>query len=402
MLSIMATEAGAAAAGAQEAAASASGSRAASAAPLGIRLSMDSVYDAVGPHAGAGAAEGGAQLRAEIVHQRSSRRATLRLWGGVTATQGWAGVVTGSTSEAVDVSSTVTLTRRMRLELGGRVSYTPLDLFPAFGATDGTTPGRPVISGSEVPGQRTMAQDARVTLVRALGSRSSATFVVTQSTSQREGDRSGTLAAGGRISRRIGPFVAWHGGYGYTTGAFLIGASSIGHQRHDLDIGIDYARPLPFWEHTTFSVSTGTALLVDPISRHLRVNTAAAMEHRVSQSWSGRLDYSRPIQFVAGFTKPFLSDAVRIAATGRLSARATVTAIAGIATGTVGANAGAARFASRAASLRVARRVSAFWEAEAEFHDARYRMDGATPGIPSRFTRRGVRAGLVWAPRLTR
>ena len=396
MLSIMTAAAGAAPAGAQ-------GTRPASSAPLGIRLSMESVYDAIGPGTGTDrAVDGGGQFRAEIVHQRASRRASLRLWGGLTATQALSGAVPASTAEAVDVSSTVTLTRRMRLELSGRASHAPLDLFPAFGATDGAAPGRPVTSGSEVPGQRSLAHDGRLTLVRALGSRSSATFVVTHSASRRAGDRSQTTSAGGRISRRVGPFVQWHGGYGYATSSFGAGGLAAGQQRHDLDVGVDYARPLPFWQHTTFAFGTGTALLVDPAARHLRVHTSAVLEHRFTPAWTGRLDFSRPIQFVAGFTQPFLSDALRIVLTGRLSARTTLTAAAGGARGAIGAGAGASRFASRSASIRIARRVSAVWEAEAELHDAQYTLDETTAGIPARFTRRGVRAGLVWSPRITR
>jgi hypothetical protein len=392
---------GAATAAAQQAPGAAEAGPHRPASPLAAaRLSMESAFDSVrstseGPHAGAAV-----RLRADLSHDRASRRGTLRLWAGVTGDQGFGGIVARSLAEAISVDGTVTLTRHTRVEVAERASWSPLDLFPVFGAADAES-SRTVRSGSELQAARTWTQNGRVSLIRTLGRRSSATLTAGHATSLRAGDGVHTASAGGRVSRRIGSFGEWHGGYGFAATTFAGRPGAGVQRRHDVDVGVDYARPLPFSRHTTFALTTGSTMLVDGDKRYGRFNTTAGVVHRVTGLWSGRVDYTRPVQFVAGFTQPFLSDSVRLSAAGPLPRRLALTATAGYARGTLGARAGAAGFDSYTSVVRVTRRLGATWQWEAEYHDARYRFDrapSADGSIPGRFVRRGARAGLVWSP----
>jgi hypothetical protein len=370
-----------------------------------VRLSMESAIDrVVSTTEGPAGSDSAARFRADIAHDRASRRGTLKLWAGVTADQGLSGIAARSLAEAASVDAAVILSRRMRVELSGRASWSPLDLFPAFGSADGEST-RTVRSGSELQGDRTLSHTGRISLTRTLGRRSSASLTAVQGSSVRAEDGVHSTSVSGRISRRIGSFGDWHGGYGFAATRFAGRLESGVQRRHDLDVGVDYTRPLPFSRHTTFTLITGSTLLVDGEKRHGRLNATAGILHRLTGIWSGRLDYLRPIQFVAGFTEPFLSDSVRLSIAGPFARRAAVTAAAGYARGTLGPGAGAAGFTSYNATVRVTRRLGAAWQWEAEFHDARYAFDRAPSAageVPKRFVRRGARAGLVWSPVIAR
>src|SRR5207302_542418 len=131
----------------------------------------------------------------------------------------------------------ITLSRRTRLEMSERVSWSPLDLFPVFGAADAEST-RTVRSGSELQGDRTLTQASRVSVIRTLGRRASASFTAAQSSSIRADESVRTSAVNGRISRRVGPFATWHGGYGFSTTGFAGGLDAAAQRRHDLDIGV--------------------------------------------------------------------------------------------------------------------------------------------------------------------
>ena len=95
---------------------------------------------------------------------------------------------------------------------------------------------------------------------------------------------------------------------------------------HNIDIGVDYAQPFTFGRgRTTFSLSTGTALLVrdDLDDRGGSANSVkflalgrAILRHDFVRSWQAQLSYVRSLQFIDGINDPFLSDRVH----GRRSA----------------------------------------------------------------------------------
>lgn len=372
--------------------------------PTVVQLAVESAYEAIGQRGGMRRGDGVSRFRGELSHRRSSRRASIRLWGGMTADQAWGGALSRNIASAATIDSTVTLTRRNRLELSSRISASPLDLFTAFGAADPGVAERAVGSRTALHEARTVAQHARLAFSRTLDARSEMTVGVAHAGSTVGSDRVDAASINGRFARRVGPFASWHAAYGVTGTTFERGGRAALRQRHDLDFGFDYARPLPFWSHTTATVTTGSTLLVDRGRRHIRLSPAASLERRVTRWWSARVDYSRPVQFVAGFVDPLLSDAVRGTVTGILPARLSATLTAGVARGTLGRSA-AARFTSYSGSARLSRRLGPVWQMEIEYHDARYAFSGgASPGasIPAAFGRRGLRAGVVWAPVLAR
>jgi hypothetical protein len=250
-----------------------------------------------------------------------------------------------------------------------------------------------------------LTQDARVALTRTLNPRSVAVVSGTYTYSATGPDRVISRGVAARLERHFGAFLGWHAGYGFTQASYSGTASQTDQRRHDLDLGIDYARPLSFWRHTTFAVGTGSTLLVEPTTgRQMRLVVTSRIERQVTRTWAARVEYSRPIQYVAGLAQPLLSDAVRVGLDGRLTRGVLLTAVAGAARGEVGA-VGGQRFRSADAVVRIARRLGPEWDLQVEYQDARYRFAGGTsPGgaIPGAFARRSFRGGLVWSPALRR
>jgi hypothetical protein len=380
------------------------------AAPTQVQLSADSGYDAIaststdGKSAPSNAA---VRLRAEMTHGRASRRGSIRVWAGATADRGVRGMTGGTLAEAVRVDAVVQLSRRSRIEFVESASRSPLDLFTVFGSVDPSSSRSVVRSSSELARGRVLVHDSRLSLTRTAGPRTSIALSAEEGGSSTEGNRgTRTRSLEVVVSRKAGPSLAWHAGYGLAEAASAdVALKRSRTVRHDIDAGLDYSRPLPFWQHTTATFDSGSALLSTDRGLRFRLNLTAGLERRLSTGWTARAEFNRPIQFVPGFAEPFLSDALRLSLAGRPMKRLRVTASAGYARGTVGFGNRLTGFTSSAGSVRVAREIDPEWRIEAEWNDARYRF-GATPlrpaSIPERFTRQGMRLRLVWSPAFAR
>lgn len=383
----------------------------ASTAPDSLRLSIQSGLEAVGGSARAAAeAQGGTRVGAEMEHVRRTPRNQLRLWGDVRADQQWQNGSPHAIAAEANIASSVTLSRRSRLQFGGRFSSAPTDLFASLGsvASGGSSAsGGPAASaavtpngvgGSELLNVRTLSFNGDVALTRTLGAHSEASFSGSQYVSTSAGEHVKSSAGAARVSRRVGRLLAWRAVYAFTTSeASSAGAPRI-ENRQDLNVGIDIGRPLSALGNSSLTVTTGTSLLTTRDGRRARLNTAARLDCRLTRRWSLNADYSRPIEYVAGLAQPLVADATRIGAAGSLPRRIGVAVFASAAIGSLGMN-GVTRFASYTGVLQASRRLGPAWQMEAEYHDGWYRFD-VPPGsvIPAAFTRRGFRAGLTWAP----
>lgn len=370
--------------------------------PGPLRVSFESLFEAVDDGSRGAGPIGGARLGVELAHDRTSRRGVLRLWTGLLADPRWQIAGTKSLASSTNVDGTLTLTRRTRLEFSERISAAPTDLFASFGVGPAGADSRSVVAGSELQNTRTLAHDGRASLTHLLGRRSQAVFYANHSISRSDRARVAAAGGGGRIAHRIGVHGGWHAGYGFSSTETRQGAAdevtSVMDGRHDLDLGFDYARSLPFSERTKFSLTTGASLLTGLHGRRLRPNISGGIAHRATQAWSISGEYARPIEYVAGVVQPLVSDSVRVGAAGRLPRQTAVVLSAGMAVGTLGIS-GGSRYASYSGSLAVSRRVGPNWLIQAVYQDARYEFESPPGGaIPPAFARRGIRVSLVWIP----
>ena len=370
-------------------------------APGSLRVSFESVVEAVEDGSRAAGALFGSRLGVELAHERASRRGAVRLWSGLLADPRWHVAGANSLASSTNVDGHLTWSRRTRLEFSERISATPTDLFASFGVA-APAGSRTVVVGSELQNDRTFAHHARASVTHTLSARSQAVFHANHTISHSAQDSIVAIGGGGRIARRMGMYAGWHAGYALTlTDSRQTTTDQVMQvidRRHDLDVGLDYARSLPFSRRTKFGLRTGAAILTGVEGRRLRANTSASLDHRVTSTWTIGAEYTRPIEYVAGLMQPLVSDSIRVAATGGLPKKIAFALSAGGSVGTLGAS-GGVPYASYSGSVTVSRRVGPNWLMQAVYQDAWYEFASPPGGaIPPMFARRGVRASLVWVP----
>jgi hypothetical protein len=298
--------------------------------------------------------------------------------------------------------------RRVLLDVVESLSERPLDSTGISGYTPGV-PGAvsdALMTNASLSAVRETRNNGAITLSRTLSRRSSVQVAFTHTSS-----RSAKLAAAGsqlgsvRLERRVSPSAVFHAGYGFGSASFATAEAAAGI-RHDVDFGLDFARPLPFSGRTVLETETGSTILSDGQSQRLRLVLRASLARDLARRWSSRIEYSRPMQFVAGFQQPFLSDAVHLNLDGQMGRAWFLAICGGIARGSVGFNAaGASQYDSYTTSVRVRRQIGRAWHVEAEGFATRFRFMGSEPvgvSLPSRLERKGVRAGLSWSAALFR
>jgi hypothetical protein len=363
--------------------------------PLQGRLSIDSGVEAGGM---AGPPLSGTRVSAELSHERRDRRGALRAWSGVTADRWWQGGVPSSIAAAADVDGDFTLTRRTRIEFSDRVSSAPLDLFGTLGAEPVAGVPPPVLSGAELPFTRTLSNTAAMSLSRIVGLRSHLSASAMQAFSTSRRDTVSNSGASAVFAQPFGRFSGWHASYRTAFSTSRTPSQAAGRQQN-ADIGFDYARPLPFAPRTTVSLAGGGGALTDGSGRRVRISARASLVRPLAGRWSMTADYSRPVEYLAGIAQPLVTDSLRVGASGLLPRRISFSLDAGASSGTVGV-VGGSRFLGYVAAAHASRRLGSAWSVEISLHDSWYRFD-ASPGIgiPAAFARRGLRAGLAWAPR---
>ena len=348
------------------------------------------------------------RLSAEAAYARRTRARTLRLFGGATFGYQPHLRTASALARAAGVEYSAVLGRRTRVELDQRLSDTPLDFL-----TNGW-------SGGERPLLTQLASDAGITsgrmrtfsgyyaLSRTLGRRSSGglRLLVSQSSALRGSNRSDVRETmiSGRFEYRLGPFASLRTGYGIGTGQFSNGPGAETLQRHDVDVGIDYERPLSFLKRTRLLLSSGSTVLVSGGTSRLRLATIATLERQVADAWAAKVQYGRPVQYVAGFRDPLLADAVAIELRGRMGRRLTGELTSAFSRGAVGLESGAGSFTSRSYTARLRWRAGRLVWFDMEAHNTAYRFiaDELPLFVPEEFVRRGIRGGMTWSTPLQR
>jgi hypothetical protein len=189
-------------------------------------------------------------------------------------------------------------------------------------------------------------------------------------------------------------------GYAYTVGTY---GSGVEMTTHNIDIGVDYRRPLSQTRRTYLSFNTGSTILESDMGgRRIRAIGSAAFEHHFRRTWTTLVEYRRQLHYVDGFDRPLFGDAFTASVTGMLSPRMEMVSRASFTLGSVGLSQGSARYDSYNASVRVRRALTRRLAAYGETLYYHYAFDETAPrplGFPTTFDRIAVRFGLsVWVP----
>lgn len=341
------------------------------------------------------------QLNVAFGYGRQTRRHALQL-SAATVVPYASGIEPRRISYAAGVNLASRLGRRTRLDASHSLTQQPFNIGSLTGGSRHAM-ATPLDGGRTHAGlfaDRETRHDGAVSLSRTLSPRASAVLSYTHTSSRSAGmSPAGSQLVALRFDRRVFASGILHAGYGFGTATFATADAAAG-RRHDLDLGIGFDGPLPFSSRTIFAAGTGSTIVTDGTRHRLRLVAHGSLSRALSQRWSSRLEYSRPMQFVAGFQQPLLSDTVRLALDGRLAGGWNLTWMSDASRGSVGFDTGGRRFQSFSASARLHRQLARQWQLEAEGFALSFRFSGgqgtAFP-LPPEVVRRGIRVGLSWS-----
>jgi hypothetical protein len=164
-----------------------------------------------------------------------------------------------------------------------------------------------------------------------------------------------------------------------------------------LDAGIDYSRPLSLTRRTILSFGTGSTSADNGEETFYNVAAHASLDHRIARTWDIKVNYSRGLGLVEGFSEPFFADSLALKVIGNASRRVQLIASAGYANGDLGLGSRANAYESLQGTGRIeiplSRRLVLF--ADYVYYNYLFDRSIALPkGVSRGLDRQGVRAGL--------
>ncbi len=309
-------------------------------------------------------------------------------------------------------------TERTHVALSQTASYAPasfLGLLPSLSPLAGALPGG--VADQAVDTQNARFFDGAVDVGRRLTSRASFSLLGNyRLVKLPAGFPSADLRSfgiGGRYGYDLSKNATLHAGYIYRGGRYAYAPARSGTVVHDIDIGVDYHRPLSLSRRTRLEFSVGSAIVSVPDTqtalarRQFRVLGTAGLSHDMGRTWQAKLAYHRGAGFAGGFDQPVLSDAVVGSFAGFFSRRVDFSGDLGASQGAVGLASGPGnQFRTYSANTRVRAAINPVWALFAEYLYYYYNFGdrvATASGVPSQLDRNTVRVGLtLWLPLVRR
>ena len=198
-------------------------------------------------------------------------------------------------------------------------------------------------------------------------------------------------------------------GYGYGAGQMITQApgSNLTNRtpivNHDIDVGVDYSRPLSFSRRTTLTFGSGSTVIVQNQANYYRLIADAQLNHQMGRSWNANAGYDRGVQYLEGFGTPLFADTITTGVGGLITRRLEFRTTTGYSKGVIGlTESGAYNSYNASTSLRIAFNQRLSFYAQYIFYH--YNFDQAVE-LPIPFSRslnrNAVRIGLSgWLPLL--
>jgi hypothetical protein len=317
------------------------------------------------------------------------------------------------------------LNRRTRFSLSQNFAYVPFYQFSLFPGLEAPRVGDTVPSNLDyaVTPQESWILNSNAELSRELGRRSSVrmfygygfqdmsspetagTDPVLPSPSETVPPANDltTHTAGFQFRRSLTRNAGLRLGYSFSSGGYQF-ANTDDVTAHNIDVGVDYARSLSIFRRTTFSFATGSSIVQIDGTNYFRVTGDANLNHQISRTWTARLSYNRGVGYVGGFSEPFFSDGLNASISGFIGRRFNMGLTGGYVDGNLGVAGGngvksySANFTAQYAFTQYLAADFSAYSYKYDFEDQSITLPG---GLPGRFNRQGVRAGLsLWLPLL--
>jgi hypothetical protein len=313
-------------------------------------------------------------------------------------------LLTANYEGAVAVTSPVW--RGASVDLSQGAAYAPyyqLELFPTFSHDVAQLPQGPSTDYAAWK-QPTYSYTTAARFAQKLGARSALLLEYNRRSVAFVGDASAFLTQGAavRLTHRLTRYTGVHAGVGLRTGNYAGVSSAAGRPRtEDLDIGLDYNRPLSFSRRTTLRFSSGSAFIPQDGIRHYRMTGDASLQHHMGRTWSASLEYRRALQFIEAFPKPVFSNSIAARVNGNPSRRVGFGVSGGYSAGEIGLTPGAGAFGTYTASAQLSVAMSRHCALYSEYLHYHYvfAQPSAAAAFPTRLDRQTARVSLkLWLP----
>jgi hypothetical protein len=318
------------------------------------------------------------------------------------------------TNHNVGAGFNVQLTRRTGLLFNQSVTYAPSFLAGLFASLV------PPASGDVVPPAPNYAVDnapmyvyaTTVSITHGLTPRAALWFGADYRYTHIVGNNPGyqdlrSYDAGSRFSYSVDRDVKLRIGYTYKEAQYSAPQYSYSRllrpTEHDLEVGIDYSRPLSPTRKATFAFSVGPRLeqgaLIDNLTTPTYGMAAdASMTYQMTRDWSAQGKYNRGVAFIDGLQAPVYTDAFTASVTGVLSRRTDLSLSAASSAGQLVQAGGSGPFTTYTGDARLRVAVSKTLATYIEYLYYYYNFQQGTPlpaGVPPGLTRNGLRVGLT-------
>ncbi len=297
------------------------------------------------------------------------------------------------------------LRRRLRFSAMENLGYSPYYAFgsflnndPASGlSTDPSAAIRTPARDQSVVRLRTITSDSTASLAVVLTQKASLTgtytldYVDTPNTVYQVFTHGGV----GAFNYRKTKYLTFRAGYGYHQSRET-GQSVPSYGFHNIDVGVDYRRPLSFSRRTTVGFNVGTTMVTDPRSRLFTGTGNASLAYQLSRTWTTGVSYNRAVSVIGGIVSPFVNDTVSGSLGGLFTRHLGVNISGGFGRGNsaIGPQNG---YDAVNGSARLHYDLTRYIPVYVEYVYYRYQFDVATglgAGFPISLQRNGVRAGL--------
>lgn len=232
-----------------------------------------------------------------------------------------------------DISARIA--QRTRVAVAGGVTRAPQYRLGLFFSPDTATgqanPFDTVVPEFDLFTLTAYRSNGQVSLVQDLGRRASlsAFYSIADVNYTDGGSDYRSDAAGIRFSDRLTQHLGFHLGYAFSTANYSVIRTIPARRINNIDAGVDYGRAVSFSRRTTFSFSTGSAVVSanEPVATstgsnfRYRFTGNAVLRREIARTWNASLGYRRGVDWHEGFQEPFLSDAVNAAFGGFMSRR---------------------------------------------------------------------------------
>ena len=202
-----------------------------------------------------------------------------------------------------------------------------------------------------------------------------------------------------RYTYQFSKYAGLRLGYGRRSGQYSQTAGTSKVQLDNLDLGIDYHRPLSFSRTTTVTFGSGSTGTLSGQQRHFDVTLTANLDQAIGRTGHLTLAYDRSAQLVQGFTQPVFADTVTASAGARIGARVNVSVLAAAGNGFVGAHVALNSYRTYTASTSVSLAVSSNTSVSGEYLFYEHALGNGVEriaSVPNAQRRQTARVGLNW------